>query len=407
MSNWVELRLSEITEINPHEVLKKGVDAKKVPMDKLQPHYRDIPGFIIEPYSGGAKFRNGDTIMARITPCLENGKIAQVNILDENEVGFGSTEYIVFRAKDGIDPDFIYYLVSSSLVKEPAIKSMVGSSGRQRVQTDVVQNLLLKVPELKTQRVISSTLKVLDDKIAENNRINHNLQQQAAAMFKEWFIDNSDSSSWQKGTFSDLIKKTISGDWGKDTPSGNNTEMVYCIRGADIPEVRAGNKGKMPIRYIPPKNFTAKRLVDGDIVVEISGGSPTQSTGRAAVVSDSLLARYDKGMVCTNFCKALKPIAGFSMYVFHYWQYLYNLGVFFSYENGTTGIKNLDINGFLETESINIAPVKLIEKFNTFCQSVNAKVYANGLENERLAEIRDMILPKLMSGEISVSEIEV
>ena len=175
MSNRVELRLSEITEINPHEVLKKGVDAKKVPMDKLQPHYRDIPGFIIEPYSGGAKFRNGDTIMARITPCLENGKIAQVNILDENEVGFGSTEYIVFRAKDGIDPDFIYYLVSSSLVKEPAIKSMVGSSGRQRVQTDVVQNLLLKVPELKTQRVISSTLKVLDDKIAENNRINHNL----------------------------------------------------------------------------------------------------------------------------------------------------------------------------------------------------------------------------------------
>lgn len=237
--------------------------------------------------------------------------------------------------------------------------------------------------------------------------INHNLQQQAAAMFKELFIDNSDSSSWQKGTFSDLIKKTISGDWGKDTPSGNNTEMVYCIRGADIPEVRAGNKGKMPIRYIPPKNFAAKRLVDGDIVVEISGGSPTQSTGRAAVVSDSLLARYDKGMVCTNFCKAIKPIAGFSMYVFHYWQYLYNLGVFFSYENGTTGIKNLDINGFLETEPINIAPVKLIEKFNTFCQSVNAKVYSNGLENERLAEIRDMILPKLMSGAIDVSEIEV
>lgn len=162
----------------------------------------------------------------------------------------------------------------------------------------------------------------------------------------------------------------------------------------------------MPIRYIPPKNFATKRLVDGDIVVEISGGSPTQSTGRAAVVSDSLLARYDKGMVCTNFCKALKPIAGFSMYVFYYWQYLYNLGVFFSYENGTTGIKNLDINGFLETESINIAPVKLIEKFNTFCQSVNARVYANGLENERLAEIRDMILPKLMSGEIDVSEVE-
>ena len=164
----------------------------------------------------------------------------------------------------------------------------------------------------------------------------------------------------------------------------------------------------LKITILSEQKVTIKYIsVDGDIVVEISGGSPTQSTGRAAVVSDSLLARYDKGMVCTNFCKAIKPIVGFSMYVFHYWQYLYNLGVFFSYENGTTGIKNLDINGFLETEPINIAPVKLIEKFNTFCQSVNAKVYSNGLENERLAEIRDMILPKLMSGAIDVSEIEV
>ena len=105
--------------------------------------------------------------------------------------------------------------------------------------------------------------------------INDNLQQQAQALFKKWFIDNPDAALWQEGTFSDLIEKTISGDWGKDKPSGNNTEMVYCIRGADIPEVRAGNKGKMPIRYILPKNFASKQLVNGDIVVEISGGSPT------------------------------------------------------------------------------------------------------------------------------------
>lgn len=238
-------------------------------------------------------------------------------------------------------------------------------------------------------------------------QINNNLQQQAQALFKEWFIDNPASSLWQKGTFSNLIERTISGDWGKDIPFGNNTQMVYCIRGADIPEVRAGNKGKMPTRYILPKNFADKQLVDGDIVVEISGGSPTQSTGRAAAVSASLLARYDKGMVCTNFCKALKPIAGFSMYVYHYWQHLYDLGVFFSYENGTTGIKNLDINGFLETEPIYIAPAELVEKFNVFCQSVYTKVYADGFESEQLATTRDTLLPKLMSGEIDVSDVEI
>lgn len=182
--------------------------------------------------------------------------------------------------------------------------------------------------------------------------------------------------------------------------------MVYCIRGADIPEVRAGNKGKMPIRYILPKNFASKQLVNGDIVVEISGGSPTQSTGRAAAISASLLARYDKGMVCTNFCKALKPITGYSMYVYHYWQYLYDRGVFFSYENGTTGIKNLDISGFIETEPILIAPAELVEKFDTFCQSAFSKVYANGLESEQLSLVRDTLLPKLMSGEIDVPGIQ-
>ena len=260
----------------------------------------------------------------------------------------------------------------------------------------------IPLPSIDIQNRIASIIQGLNDKIELNNKINENLERQAQAIFKSWFIDNPDASTWRSGTFVELIERTISGDWGKESASGNNTEMVYCIRGADIPEVRAGNKGKMPTRYILPKNYAAKQLVDGDIVVEISGGSPTQSTGRAAAISTALLNRYDKGMVCTNFCKALKPIAGYSMYVYHYWQYLYDMGVFFSYENGTTGIKNLDINGFIETEPIHIAPSELVEKFDIFCQSVFSKVYANGLENERLAEFRDTLLPKLMAGELSI-----
>ena len=199
----------------------------------------------------------------------------------------------------------------------------------------------------------------------------------------------------------------IAGDWGKDSPLGNNTEMVYCIRGADIPDVKAGNKGKMPTRFILPKNYAAKQLVAGDIVVEISGGSPTQSTGRAAAISDSLLSRYDRGMVCTNFCKALKPKDGCSLFVYHYWQHLYDKGVFFSYENGTTGIKNLDISGFVESEAISIPPDDLIYKFDSLCQGLMRKIYANGYENEQLALMRDSLLPRLMSGEIDVSDIRI
>ena len=406
-SEWRTIRAADFIDFNPRLSLKKGDIATKVAMDKLKPFTKKIPETEKAEFNGGAKFCNGDTVMARITPCLENGKTAYVDMLDDGEIGFGSTEFIVMRAKTGIsDPQFVYYTAINPVFRNVAIKSMVGSSGRQRVQQSVLEELELSVPDLDEQRRIGDFLARIDEKIALNDRINDNLQQQAQALFKQWFVDNPDAISWKEGTFSNLIEKTISGDWGKDSPSGNNTEMVYCIRGADIPEVRAGNKGKMPTRYILPKNYAAKQLVDGDIVVEISGGSPTQSTGRAAAVSDALLARCDKGMVCTNFCKALKPRAGYSMYVYYYWQYLYDRDIFFSYENGTTGIKNLDINGFIETEPIVIAPEGLVEKFDAVCQTVFSKIYANGMENEQLALVRDTLLPKLMSGEIDVSAVQ-
>ena len=174
--NWTTKKLSEIAYINPRESLGKGVVAKKVPMDKLQPFCRDIPEFVLEEYKGGTKFRNGDTIMARITPCLENGKIAKVSVLSDGEVGFGSTEYIVFRAIDGVsEANFLYYLICSPLVRNPAIKSMVGSSGRQRVQTDVVANLDVELPPIEEQRKIGGLLKAIDDKIELNDVINNNL----------------------------------------------------------------------------------------------------------------------------------------------------------------------------------------------------------------------------------------
>ena len=177
-SEWTIKRLSEIADFNPRESLPKGTKAKKISMDMIQPYCRDIPSFEIAEFTGGTKFRNGDTIMARITPCLENGKTAQVNILNNNEIGFGSTEYIVFRAKEGIsDPDYVYYLVCSPLIREPAIKSMVGSSGRQRVQTDVIQKLEVNVPSIEEQQKIASVLRTLDDKIKLNNEINKNLRE--------------------------------------------------------------------------------------------------------------------------------------------------------------------------------------------------------------------------------------
>ena len=179
-AEWKIMRAEEFIDFNPRLSIKKGEIATKISMDKLQPFTKRIPETEKAPFTGGAKFCNGDTIMARITPCLENGKTAFVDILADEEVAFGSTEFIVMRAKKGIsDPQFVYYLATSPDFRQIAIQSMVGSSGRQRVQQDVLNNVEIAVPALEEQERIGSFLKRLDDKIALNNKINDNLEQDA------------------------------------------------------------------------------------------------------------------------------------------------------------------------------------------------------------------------------------
>lgn len=299
-----------------------------------------------------------------------------------------------------------YILFYLQMMKPYLLQIAAGGATRNALTKGMIENLELEVPDILFQKKIVSILDDIQEKIRENKEINKNLEQQAQAIFKEWFIDNPENNEWSTGTFSELIKSTLNGDWGKEAPTGNNTEKVYCIRGADIPEVKAGNKGKMPTRYILSKNFAAKQLAAGDIVVEISGGSPTQSTGRCTAITQSLLDRYDSGMVCTNFCKAMKPKEGYSLFIYYYWQYLYGKGVFFSYENGTTGIKNLDFSGFIETETILIPPVDKVIAFDGYCKSIFNQIFANGKQNEHLAVLRDTLLPKLMSGELDVSDID-
>lgn len=300
---------------------------------------------------------------------------------------------------------WMYYYLKSPQAME-FIKAHLRGTTQLYVPLATLREMPVPVPDEEEMNKIVAILRTLDDKIQCSIKINDNLEQQAQAIFKEWFIENPENNEWSTGTFSELIKTTLNGDWGKEAPTGNNTEKVYCIRGADIPEVKAGNKGKMSTRYILPKNFVKKQLTAGDIVVEISGGSPTQSTGRCTAITQSLLDRYDSGMVCTNFCKAIKPKEGYSLFIYYYWQYLYGKGIFFSYENGTTGIKNLDFSGFIETETILIPPVDKVIAFDDYCKSIFNQIFANGKQNEHLAVLRDTLLPKLMSGELDVSDID-
>src|SRR5699024_8574751 len=184
-------KLGEIIELNPRESIKKGNITRKIAMDDLGEFKRDIESYSYSEYKGGTKFRNYDTLMARITPCLENGKTSFVNILEENEVAFGSTEYFVFRAKqDIINPYYLYYLVTTDKFREVAIKSMSGTSGRQRVQKDQILDFSVDLPSLEDQEKIMKPLKLIDDKISLNTKLNTNLFELANIIFQQSFNCN-------------------------------------------------------------------------------------------------------------------------------------------------------------------------------------------------------------------------
>lgn len=170
------IRLGDVIEINPSEKLDRAKEAKKVSMGFISPYSRKIEGYELKFPKSGAKFRNRDTLLARITPCLENGKTAFVDILDDDEVAFGSTEFYVLRArKCVIDPLYLYYLSVSDEFRDEMIKSMTGTSGRQRVPKEAIQEYEFDLPELKIQKQISRRIDLIDRKIELNKSINDNL----------------------------------------------------------------------------------------------------------------------------------------------------------------------------------------------------------------------------------------
>ena len=395
MGKWTEMRAADFIEFNPRMSIKKGTIATKVAMDKLQPFTKKIPDTEKAPFSGGSKFRNGDTIMARITPCLENGKTAFVDILGEDEIAFGSTEFIVMRAKEGVsDPQFIYYLATSPSFRNIAIKSMVGSSGRQRVQQTVLDELVLSVPPLEEQKKISSLLCVLDQKIALNNEINDNLQQQAAAIFRSWFVDcapfgGKTPDEWENVTLEDitaLVSRGITPKYADDTDQIVINQK--CIRNHMIDLSLA--------RTHTPKVINEKWLRFGDLLVNSTGDG---TLGRAAQVWFQ-----PKNLTVDSHVTIARPAKENLIFYIGLWGILHEKEIE-SLHTGSTGQTELPRDRVKAMELL-LPDNDTLDRFNALITPMATAIVANQEENNRLAALRDAILPKLMSGKIDVSAIQ-
>ena len=183
----------------------------------------------------------------------------------------------------------------------------------------------------------------------------------------------------------DIIDQFISGEWGEEKYSDSTPYKVACIRGADISPIDNGDFTHIPTRYISKRSFEGKRLQAGDIVVEKSGGSPTQSTGRVAFISQNLIDSVGS-VVCSNFCVAFRVTKNWNpLYIFYYLQFIYNKGVFFNFEGKTSGLKNLQLEAAYKA-----IPIKDIDEVHqaqivAILDSIHRKLTINRAINQNLA----------------------
>jgi len=256
----------------------------------------------------------------------------------------------------------------------------------------------------------------------------------ARAIFKDWFVDfgptrakmegrapylapeiwklfpdrlenEGNPKGWVDMPFGDLLDGNIGGDWGKDVADDEYNQPVSIIRGTDIPDLASGGIGKVPTRFTTSKKLASRVLQDLDIVIEVSGGSPTQPTGRSILISDSILTRFCGPVVCASFCRRFRPkSAAFGLLAAQHLTYLYSIGGTWEYQNQSTGIANFQTGHFLEREMVAWPGDELCEIFAAQVEPIVR--LSKGNESMTLAATRDLLLPKLISGEIRVKDAE-
>lgn len=384
MSEWKEYKFSDFVDINPSVKISKGVPISFVEMKDLDNSVRYCESSQMKELSGGSRFVNGDTLFARITPCLEKGKICQVRNLKDG-IGFGSTEFHVLRGREGVsDTDFVYYLSRWDEVRVHAEHSLEGSSGRQRVPKEAFDNLYLILPSLDEQHQIASILSSLDDKIDLLNRENATLEAMAETLFRQWFIEDV-KEDWEEGTISDLIDFNPTRKLAKDTIApflemSNLSTSTYA-----------------PTYWYDRAFSSGTKFQNGDSL--LARITPCLENGKTAYVD--FLNEGQIGWGSTEFiimCSKLGLHPFFSYVVAKYQDFRDYAE---SCMAGSSGRQRVDVNN-LKNYPISIPETITINTFNESIEFFVSKMHINNKQIRNLIIQRDTLLPKLMSNEISI-----
>ena len=389
-----EMFLSEFIDFNPTVRLPKGTVASFVPMDSVIPWHRDVVAAESKPYTGGTKFLDGDVLLARITPSLENGKTSIYRAAESarTEPAFGSTEFIVARGIEGIsDTEYIYYLLRTDQIRSVAIASMTGSSGRQRVQLDALESTLWDLPDLVEQQQIAKTLGALDDKIESNNKKHEKIESLVGHLFMK-LIDEGQEAN-RMGTLGEL-GEIVAGS----TPRRSNSEY-WTTKG---------------IAWITPKDLS----VQGLKFISHGANDITDlgyaSTSTRLIPSGSVLfsSRAPIGytavalnQLCTNQgFKSIVPNENIGT-AFTYCTLKLLTPTIEKYAGGST-FKEISASAMRGIACV-IPSLDLIKNFDSRAKALFDLQASLERQNAILASLRDALLPELMSGRIRVRAVEV
>lgn len=416
--NWQPTKLGVAFNVNPKRTIKKGEETPFIPMDSLPENSRSVHKLSHRIFTGsGVSFKNGDVLIARITPCLENGKTAFIECLPENQIAHGSTEYIVISGKDDIsDSLFGYYLARSQNFREYAISHMEGTSGRQRVPNESVKQYEILLPPLPEQRRIAEILGSLDDKIELNRQMNNTLEAMAQAIFKSWFVDFDPVRAKMEGrqpigmdaTMAALFPDSMDGDVPRGwrivsladfcekpqygfTASANDEPIgPKLLRITDINKEPWISWDKVPHCAIPENEFPKYSLNFGDLLI-----------ARMADPGHGVLIEEDINAVFASYLIRFRPKEKLFGRYLQYWQ---KSPLYWEQINALkTGTTRPSLNApTLSNLEILKPNTNILVAFSSIADKFRTRIIHNVNESRTLSELRDSLLPKLMSGAISL-----
>jgi type I restriction enzyme S subunit len=418
MSEWKEYKLGEIAEIIPGFAFKSKEFGK---IGELVIKIKDInPPYIIlsamervdtssypKDKLGKYKLAKGDFVVA-----MTGATIGKVGKLKTDVLAYINQRVAKIKAKNCVCNDFIYYSISTEQFQAFIRNNIDSNTAQENISAISIGKFPILLPPLPEQKAIAAILSSLDDKIDLLHRQNSTLEKMAETLFRQWFVERRPEpvegkakEEWEEETFEKWIHETVGGDWGKESIKGDFTKAVCCLRGTDIADLNNGLPNKTPIRFIKENKYQSICPNDGDLIIEVSGGTENQSTGRICYINNQVKTLFNYPLVFSNFCRMIrikKP--EYSFFVYCYIQYLYNQDEFFNLENGSSGIKNLDYKTLLFDLKYKMPDEDSVIKFHNHVKSLFQKVNQNKIQIRTLSTLRDTLLPKLMSGEVTVQE---